>query len=131
MTYYILNPDGTIFRSSPSENELKRQYPGMTVLSTSEDIVAGPAPNYGAYLASQRPPDPPPALEELREARRAEILAELEEIDQEGRRPSRAVAWAKARDLPIDPGDAAKLDALETRAEKLRVEWRTLKEQQA
>jgi hypothetical protein len=65
------------------------------------------------------PPAPPP--EELAEARRAEIQAELDEIDRQSIRPLRAAAKGIAR-----AEDTAKLAALETKAEELRAELAAL-----
>ena len=58
-----------------------------------------------------------PTEAEKIEARRAEVLAELAEIDRQSLRPLRAIVQGSAAE-----GEAAKLAGLEARAEKLRAE---------
>jgi hypothetical protein len=60
---------------------------------------------------------PPPTPEETAEARRAEIMAELDDIDRHTIRPLRAMAKGTATEE-----DAERLAALESRAGELRAE---------
>ena len=66
-------------------------------------------------------PQPPPTAEELAEARRAEILAELDALDRQSVRPLRAMAKGAATDE-----DRGRLAFLEPRAEELREELTAL-----
>ena len=73
--------------------------------------------DFGPLPESWSDTAPPPDPEELRQARRAEILAELAEIDRQSVRPLRAIAKGTATDE-----DQERLAGLEARAEELRAE---------
>jgi len=133
MAYYVTDSEGRIIASGGCPDLLlKYEAPRLgfgedDIKYTEEEILNL---DEGFFLASQAPAPPEPTEEELAERRRAEIEAELDEIDRRGRRASRAVALALARGLAtgmeLDPADVDKLAELEARAEPLRAELAAL-----
>ena len=109
---YVIN-NGTYHVPNPSSN-LPEFY---NLFREVDAYVKSLSPAQYEKLITVEDPPPPPTAEELAQARKAGIIAELDRLDRQSVRPLRAIAKETATDE-----DVAKLADLDARAASLRAE---------
>lgn len=116
-TYVRYNPDNTIAASA--------DWPAPGMVQVDFEVTRGYDGKW--YEKGKEPVKTPEQLaQEEADARRAEILQELADLDAQGARASRGIALAVAAGATPDAGDVSRLTEIENSAKALRAELAAL-----